>query len=93
MFKPKNTKEEYALLVGDDKEFSKTTEYLLPLIDQALLSIRDEAARKFHRDNLIQMVRIATQRFLENPDNIRKEIKFSTYFTWYIHEELKKSSL
>jgi len=39
MFKPKNTKEEYALLTGDDEYLSKTTGYLLPLIDQALSRI------------------------------------------------------
>lgn len=89
MFKPKNTKEEYALLVGDDKNFSKTTEYLLPLINQALLRIRKEDARKSHQENLIKIIPLAIERFLENSDNIRKEIKFSTYFTWYIHEELK----
>jgi len=89
MFKPKNTKEEYALLTGDDEYLSKTTEYLLPLIDQALPRIQDESARTLHRKNLRVAIPIAAKRFLENPDNIRKEIKFSIYFTWYIHQELK----
>jgi hypothetical protein len=88
IFNSKNASEKYALLVADNVSFDNTTDYIYPLIEKALLKIKDNQDKSIHEKNLKELIPVAAKRFLSNPDNIRKEVKFSVYFTWYINKEI-----
>lgn len=87
-FEPKTASEEYDLLIGDNSSFDETARYLFPLIEQALSKIKDKEIKILHEKNLKKIIPIAARRFLEGHKN-EKDIKFSVYFTWYIHQEFE----
>ena len=84
---PQDREYEYSLIVKDSPSFDKIQEYLLPYIDQVLDDFdmpRETIATL--KEDITKDVKIAAKRFLENPN--KEKIKFSTYFSWYIHERI-----
>lgn len=73
----------------DDSVFTRTRRYLKPLILQAAERI-DPSRRTIFIATMTDQVGIAAARFLANPTNRRGSYKFSTYFTWYISEQLNR---
>ena len=89
LFKPLNKEQEREILTRDDERFSATTAYIENLILTALSRFTaDEGEKTIALKNLKLVIPIAAQRYLGESKN--KEYKFSTYFTWYIHEEIEK---
>lgn len=90
LFSAKTAEEEYDLIVGDDSNFTQTKRYLEPLISQALnrYQLSEEIRQKLIRDLIFIDIPIAVKRFLSNKENKNSNIKFSTYFTWYIAQRL-----
>lgn len=90
-FKPKTKHEEFELLLQNN-EFSELKKYLSPLILGALkkFSFKKQKLDRIYNE-LINDVPIAVSRYLGNKKNIESDYKFSTYFTWYISERIKKN--
>lgn len=89
IFHPLSIQQERDILIHDDEVFSRTRSYIEPLILSAIRRIPEEGRRNQTFRNLMAQIPIAAKRYLENP--AKEEHKFSTYFTWYIHEEFKAS--
>ena len=87
IFKPLSPDQEREILIKDDETFSNTKQYLEPLILSALQRIDEEGRRNKAFQNLITQVPIAARRYLDN--RLDSDYRFSTYFTWYIHEEFE----
>lgn len=90
-FNPKTKEEERGILFSDDSNFTKTKEYLGPLIEVVLDKFTfGEMDYRAIYNNLIDLVPWAAGKFLGNKKNLEANYKFSTYFTWYIKEELQR---
>jgi hypothetical protein len=91
-FKALNREEEIALLRSDDQNFDRTRMYLAPLISSAARRLESVGDQKSLVQELDELIPVAAKRFLANPKNLEASYKFSTYFTWYIAEALKRRS-
>lgn len=89
-FQPKTTEEEYELVSNDDYNFTQTKRYLEPLISQIInrYKLPEKIYQKLNRDLIFIDIPTAAKRFLGNEVNKKENIKFSTYFTWYIAQRL-----
>lgn len=88
-FEPETLEAEQRMLRTDDASFSATRTYIERYILQVLSHFSgDESEKSQALANLLAQIPIAAQRYLENREN--PDFKFSTYFGWYISEELKK---
>jgi|GEM_PF-2485188 len=95
-FSPKSIEEERGILFYDlftlDKDFKQTKKYLEPLVKQVIKEkcpdLNKEEQEKLY-DKTIGLVNVALPRYINGMSKNIK-YKFSTYFTWYIKEEIKK---
>lgn len=89
-FQPKTAQEEYGLISNDDDNFTQTKRYLEPLISQIInrYNLPKETYQKLNRDLIFIDIPIAIKRFLNNENNKKEGVKFSTYFTWYIAQRI-----
>ena len=89
-FIPKTIKEDHEIISNDDPLFMQTKEYLKPLIWTAIntFELPEETQTKLFWE-LVNDVPIAAQRFLEH-NGLKKDYKFSTYFSWYIGQRINK---
>ncbi|MBD3282616.1 MAG: hypothetical protein GF387_03375 [Candidatus Portnoybacteria bacterium] len=87
-FNPKTAEEEYALLNKDDQAFSKTKGYLKPLILKAInhFDLKEENKNELFW-SIVNDIPVAAEKYLENK-SLEKDIKFSSYFTWYIGQKI-----
>ena len=93
-FVPKKIEEELGILFYDfifnKKEFKKTKVYMKPLIKQVVSRTDFKGnIKSLIIENLIKQIDVAAEKYIVNL-NLDKKYKFSTYFTWYISEEIKK---
>lgn len=89
IFEPLSREKDHELLQTDDAQFSHTVAYIEPLILSALSLFRaPEEEKNAALRNLLRMIPVAAKRFLDNQQDA--DYKFSTYFGWYISEEVKK---
>jgi hypothetical protein len=89
-FKSLSRKEEIILLLSDDRDFTSTQLYLMPLISQAVnrMSISDRQAQQL-RNTLLADVSVAARRFLRSRTR-KTTYRFAAYFTWYIQERVNE---
>ena len=89
-FKQKPPKDEYELMQNDSFDFLATKKYLKPLILNSMSHFQlSQAAQKKLLAEITSDVPIAAKNFLANKNsNIKKRIKFSVYFTWYIAQRI-----
>lgn len=87
-FKPKSKSKDHSIVFNDDYNFSKTKEYLDPLILYALdkSGLNKEKYEILHKQ-LLNDIPVAAKRFIANKEK-NKEFKFSTYFGWYIAQRI-----
>ncbi len=88
-FQQKTPQQEYKLIQNDTFDFFETKKYLEPLIIKALNHFK--LTKIIQRKLMIEIlsdVPIAIKKFLTNKENMRKRIKFSVYFTWYIAQRI-----
>jgi len=89
LFKALSIEEEHEILHADDAKFSGMQKYIESYILQALSHFdADEGEKSIALKNLIDIIPVAAKRFVENRST--EDMKFSTYFGWYISEEVKK---
>ena len=90
-FKPKTISEDWDIVLNDDVDFSKTKEYLDPLILVALNKFKSKLSKEKSEtlhNQLLNDIPIAAKRFIANKDKENREFKFSTYFSWYIAQRI-----
>lgn len=81
--------EERRMLLDDDARYHQTRRYLHPLVQRAVAGFvppgrqRDESVT-----SLLDQIPVAAQRYLAREG--RADIRFSVYFTWYIHEYARR---
>ncbi|MBP6885838.1 MAG: hypothetical protein KBC02_01165 [Candidatus Pacebacteria bacterium] len=89
VFKIRTHEQDAGIVRHDDADFTRTKKYIEELILEALLVFdAPDDEKSMALQNLTHLIPVAAKRYLGNPKNF--EHKFSTYFTWYIHEEFKK---
>jgi len=88
-FKQKSITEENKLIQNDTFDFFETKKYLEPLITNAIKHFKlEKIIQKKLIMEILSDVPIAVKKFLSNKDNVKKRIKFSLYFTWYIAQRI-----
>jgi len=88
-FKQKSPQNEYNLIQNDSFDFFETKKYLEPLILKSISHFRlPKITQKKLFMEILSDVPIAIKKFLSNKNNIKKRIKFSVYFTWYIAQRI-----
>ena len=88
-FKQKSITEENKLIQNDTFDFFETKKYLEPLIVNAIKHFKlERIIQKKLIMEILSDVPIAVKKFLSNKDNVKKRIKFSLYFTWYIAQRI-----
>jgi hypothetical protein len=88
-FRQKTPQQEYKLIQNDTFDFFETKKYLESLITKSLNHFK--LTKIIQRKLMIEIlsdVSIAIKKFLTNKENMRKRIKFSLYFTWYISQRI-----
>lgn len=74
-----------------DKNFNKTRKYIKPLIIETINKYCDDLSTEYKNKLFFEInnkIVLAVTRYVGNiKENIK--YKFSTYFTWYIKEEIK----
>lgn len=87
---PKNRDEELEMVLGEDPK--DLIVYMSIYID-SVLDIYDieKNTKDYIRKKLIDSILVAKKRFLDNGGD-KKDYKFSTYFSWYLNQELKNYS-
>ncbi len=89
-FEPLSLEEEMMILSMDTPAFTKTREYLKPLIEQVVQHHLPKARQAETIDLLIADVAIAAECFCEKYSLSNAPYKFSTYFTWYIEQRVNR---
>ncbi len=89
LFHPRERAGELDLLLNDDIQFSRTKQYLDDLVTDALnrFDLREDQFTEL-RQQLLNDVPIAAERFLGSEKSMNATYRFSTYFTWYIAERV-----
>jgi len=88
-FNQKSITEEYKLIQNDTFDFFETKKYLEPLIINAIKHFKlEKIVQKKLIIEILSDMPIAVKKFLTNKENMKKNIKFSLYFTWYIAQRI-----
>lgn len=92
LFEPVGRVKELEMLLSDDEDYSRTHQYLEPLIATALsrFEMNNEGRSKLHK-MLMRDVPLAATRYLTSEQTKDKSYSFSSYFTWYISERINES--
>jgi len=88
-FRPKSKDEELEILVKDDDNFTNAENYLKPLIHKIMKRHGfDEKDKKVYM-KITEAMRTAAKFYLSK-GGVKEEYKFSTYFSWWAIETIKR---
>ena len=75
---------------SDDKNLTKTKNYVLPLIDKLIRKCELSGDVEQETRDMLEYDLVVAMQHYETKKHHKKRFKFSTYFAWWVYEKIKQ---